>query len=79
MSIPLFRYSTTLSKLPALAARRKLALLSDCKKRKKKNSPVSACLNLSGMSSMSSAVKGFHIYAAGEENCETTEFELYLH
>lgn len=29
MSTPPFRYSTTLSRLPALAARRKLALLSD--------------------------------------------------
>lgn len=34
MSIPPFRYSTTLSRLPALAARRKLALLSDCGKEK---------------------------------------------
>lgn len=34
MSMPPFRYSTTLSRLPALAARRKLALLSDCGKEK---------------------------------------------
>lgn len=35
MSMPPFRYSTTLSRLPALAARRKLALLSDCEKNKR--------------------------------------------
>lgn len=41
MSIPLFRYSTTLSRLPARAARRKLALLSDCEKiEKNKNLPL---------------------------------------
>lgn len=35
MSMPPFRYSTTLSRLPALAARRKLALLSDWKRKKR--------------------------------------------
>lgn len=39
MSMPPFRYSTTLSRLPALAARRKLALLSDCGREKAVSGP----------------------------------------
>lgn len=62
ISIPPFKYSTTLSKLPALAALRKLALLSDCGEEQKADKKVGWISALKESNTNMSKGKAFGIY-----------------